>query len=1377
MARTKQTSRQNSTRSNYQRATFEPARQRKRARKPRRERLWMTEREARSPWFSRQYQYDSDADSDLDTEDELGHDDLDDEVLFGSIRGNIVGIRYYTGIVNNNEMVALEREPQNKYDRNAIKVVNVVRQQVGHIKREMAAALAPVMDRGWARLEGVVPFGSQNQFSMPVDISLWGKPEHKHETVAQLERAGIRVKVTSDPEGGYLGSSAGPSSSSMMYGVVSNRRTFLTPSEVRNELDKLFESLNEGDKTTTMEPSEAVSSRMYSHQKQALHWMVQRENGNQLPPFWENKNGLYFNSVTFFITNTKPNSVCGGILADDMGLGKTLQTIALIMTNFTDGRPLAVPVPGKIRQSKILRMQQKAKRLEDYKSSPCKSRKSFIIKGDPSEMIVEGKSSVSRKRKTLGNLSRYDIAVDNITDEESTDMEEEEENDREDLKEEKIMLEKDDPEFKLGKDAVKIEKISSPIASRRPRRSTKKPTRYTYSSEEEEEIDKMVDSPMKKAKFEQVVEKENLQKAATSRKGQKGKKGKGKQLCKSGCAVSEVSRLIEDTIQMDTAGANVRENSQPQDHSTKGKELLVSNPGDSGANAGRGQNGQTEKIKDSGLNVEPQPGSGGTVTETEKLCQSAVKKTDKDGVFCPKRTTEGTECGQSLQKEHKFCVMCGWKINLDIFKERAKMCHNKLEANNFCENIVFPPQKFCSNCGQQLSFADPNPVHGASIEQLVNSETAKASVGGMSNEDKTKALAAPVNESVSSSSCLNPNARPFVPGARVIIPPKNIRMKAITDDLPDLELPSLPEVPINARRGSVEELPDIPSVASCSSQGTSSSGHFTGRTPTNGARSTLIVCPLSVMSNWLDQLEEHIHENIHLDIYTYYGPRRIKNPKVLAEKDIVLTTYSILSYDSKNDKALQKVKWLRVVLDEGHAIRNPNAQQTKAIYALQAERKWVLTGTPIQNSIKDLWSLVNFLQISPFTDRQWWTRAIERPLEKGNESAIKRVQHLMGAIAMRRTKNQMVDGKPIVELPARNVFVEHVKLSEEERSLYEAMQNEGKIIVSRYFQQGTLLHHYGDVLAILMRLRQMCCHPLLVAKAAAAMKEIMNEVEACGDAGMNDALRQKLVDTLMMVLNSGSDEECAICLDSLKQPIITHCAHVFCRGCIEAVIKNDLPTARCPLCRGYITLDSLTEVPAEQSEQQSVAEAATKGEWKSSTKVDALMNGLVKLRDENPGIKSLVVSQFTSLLSLLEIPLRALGFSFVRLDGGMSMKQRLRSVEEFSNPAQGSPTIMLLSLKAGGVGINLVAASRVFLMDPAWNPASEEQCFDRCHRLGQTKDVIITKFIVEDSVEERMMALQDQKRKLMQGAFGQSKQTADEKRTNRIRDIKTLMDL
>ncbi|OPL32648.1 helicase-like factor transcription, partial [Mytilus galloprovincialis] len=358
---------------------------------------------------------------------------------------------------------------------------------------------------------------------------------------------------------------------------------------------------------------------------------------------------------------------------------------------------------------------------------------------------------------------------------------------------------------------------------------------------------------------------------------------------------------------------------------------------------------------------------------------------------------------------------------------------------------------------------------------------------------------------------------------------------------------------------------------------------------------------------------------------------------------------------------------LRIVLDEGHAIRNPNAQQTKAICALKAERKWILTGTPIQNSMKDLWSLVNFLQISPFTDKQWWNRAIERPLNEGNDNALK------------------------------------------------------------YFTQGTLLHNYGDVLAILMRLRQMCCHPLLVAKAAAAIQETVGHLEP-GQA-IPDHLREKLISKLLLVLGSGSDEECAICLDGLKEPVITHCAHVFCKRCIDTVIQAEKPHPHCPLCRGNVDTDKLLSPSVEELNQQKDTEQLdiSASTWKSSAKVDALINALLKLRQEDPTVKSLVVSQFTSLLSLIEIPLGMHGFNFVRLDGTMSLKQRQTAITQFSNSSFGSPTIMLLSLKAGGVGINLIAASRVFLMDPAWNPATEEQCFDRCHRLGQTRNVTITK--------------------------------------------------
>jgi len=202
-------------------------------------------------------------------------------------------------------------------------------------------------------------------------------------------------------------------------------------------------------------------------------------------------------------------------------------------------------------------------------------------------------------------------------------------------------------------------------------------------------------------------------------------------------------------------------------------------------------------------------------------------------------------------------------------------------------------------------------------------------------------------------------------------------------------------------------------------------------------------------------------------------------------------------------------------------------------------------------------------------------------------------------------------------------------------------------------------------------------------------------------------------------------------------------------------------------------MDVLVEVPPDAED---VDEGDGAAEWHSSSKVDTLMSLLTKLRSEDPSVKCLIISQFTSMLNIVETPLKAEGFNFVRLDGKMTQRKRAEVIELFDERGPDSPTVMLLSLKAGGVGLNLTAASRVFLLDPAWNPAAEEQCFDRCHRLGQTKNVIVTKFVVKDSVEERMLELQKKKkRELMAGAF-KTKSSAEERRQQRIQDVKTLMD-
>lgn len=169
--------------------------------------------------------------------------------------------------------------------------------------------------------------------------------------------------------------------------------------------------------------------------------------------------------------------------------------------------------------------------------------------------------------------------------------------------------------------------------------------------------------------------------------------------------------------------------------------------------------------------------------------------------------------------------------------------------------------------------------------------------------------------------------------------------------------------------------------------------------------------------------------------------------------------------------------------------------------------------------------------------------------------------------------------------------------------------------------------------------------------------------------------------------------------------------------------------------------------------------------WTESSKVAALMRELETLR--KTGAKSIVFSQWTSFLDLLQIPLSRQNFKYVRLDGTLSQAQREKVIKEFgSNP---KILVMLISLKAGGVGINLTAASSAFLLDPWWNPAVEEQAIMRIHRIGQTKEVSIKRFITKNTVEERMQQVQARKQRMIAGAL-----TDQEIRSARIEELKML---
>jgi len=174
-----------------------------------------------------------------------------------------------------------------------------------------------------------------------------------------------------------------------------------------------------------------------------------------------------------------------------------------------------------------------------------------------------------------------------------------------------------------------------------------------------------------------------------------------------------------------------------------------------------------------------------------------------------------------------------------------------------------------------------------------------------------------------------------------------------------------------------------------------------------------------------------------------------------------------------------------------------------------------------------------------------------------------------------------------------------------------------------------------------------------------------------------------------------------------------------------------------PLSAGNLTSVGTTQTTAHK-------EAA--GAWKSSTKITSLVMELKEIARTEPEVKSIVFSQWTSMLTLVEPALKAEGLIHVRIDGGMTPKARETSLRLFRT----DPTVkvLLASTRAGGVGLTLTSASRVFLLDPWWNPAAEEQAIDRVHRIGQTRPVIVTRFVIKGSIEESILKLQDGKRVL-----------------------------
>lgn len=484
----------------------------------------------------------------------------------------------------------------------------------------------------------------------------------------------------------------------------------------------------------------------------------------------------------------------------------------------------------------------------------------------------------------------------------------------------------------------------------------------------------------------------------------------------------------------------------------------------------------------------------------------------------------------------------------------------------------------------------------------------------------------------------------------------------------------------------------------------------------DGPKGTLILCPLSVLAGWEMQLEEHIAPGT-LTWYSYHGANRDRRVKQLESYDIVLATYSTLAAEAGSHNGITKARWLRVVVDEAHIIKNATTATAKAAASLKAERRWALTGTPVQNGLADLHGILFYLKMEPLADKTLFRRTIDRPVTSGESDSVKRLQALVGSLALRRTKDTVRNGHRLVELPPRNVNIVPVVLSAAEQAKYKRWEEAGRRVVAGHLAADTLMQNYTAVLEIILRLRQICADSSLVTG-----EDPVFAVDAPTLEGK--ALTPEAIASLVEVLRSGVEDECPVCLSDITTPAITTCRHIYCLRCIQAVIAQD--KASCPLCRRHITMKDIVELPQEPelgAEEGGAEGVPSAGAGKEGGVVGSKIAALLERLAASPGDKHIVFSQWTGMLDLVGVALQGAGIAHCRLDGKTSAKKRAEMLRSFSASGPASPRVFLISLKAGGVGLNLTAATHAHLLDPWWNPSVEDQAADRVHRLGQRRAV------------------------------------------------------
>ena len=394
-------------------------------------------------------------------------------------------------------------------------------------------------------------------------------------------------------------------------------------------------------------------------------------------------------------------------------------------------------------------------------------------------------------------------------------------------------------------------------------------------------------------------------------------------------------------------------------------------------------------------------------------------------------------------------------------------------------------------------------------------------------------------------------------------------------------------------------------------------------------KSTLIVCTLSTVSQWETEIRNKVTPKNHLKVCLYYGPSRETDPYLLANADIVLTTYGVLqseysrgdnkdfalidpeeiptndselfdrAYKGKSKKGKKKsnsclfrIKWWRVILDEAQYIKNRNTGKHKAACRLESYNNWCLTGTPIQNELKDIWSLLHFIRAPNCENLRYFNGLLAQLKHKNSKPAFEELHRLIEPLLLRREKEKLKEdiASNFSDLPPCTKEIVYLDFSSEEQLFYQQLWEKAQDNFNKLLARGTVLKNYMHIFEQILRLRQVCDHPYLLMKNSSELVELNQSVEYPEENLMIINMQfygylesiQRGADIspcgLIESLPANSDDSacfiqpgnCTLCSDEYQNPVQTTCGHTFCSDCLDVIREASTEAILCPTCNSLL---------------------------------------------------------------------------------------------------------------------------------------------------------------------------------------------------------------